>query len=291
MATTENRAPRNTAGAIAKAAAGKPAKSETATMQSLITRMQPEIIRALPKHINSDRFTRIALTALRTTPGLAKCEPMSFIGGLLTLAQMGLEANSPLGEAYLLPFNNTKERRTDCQVVIGYKGYLNLLYRSGQVSSVQARVVYANDDFSYRFGLNPDITHIPARGDRGPATDYYAVIALKDGGYLFDVMSREEAEAHAKRYSKSVSNGPWSTAFDQMALKTILRRVLRIAPLSADLLRNLSSDESVKNEIAPDMSEVSSAYIIDNDTGEVVAEVEQAEPATESEGGSDVRAE
>mgnify|MGYP003292362958 CR=1 FL=1 len=289
MATaTENRAPRNTAGAIAKAAAGKTAaNSERATMQRLINRMSPEVAKALPKHISVERFTRMALSAVSATPALAKCTPESFLGAYLQAAQLGVEPNTPLGQAYLIPYTNNRERRTECTFQLGYKGLLDLAYRSGQVVSVQSQAVYENDEFEYQLGLHPDLKHVPARHDRGEAIAYYAVVNLKDGGYIFEVMSADDVRAHAKKFSQAYSNGPWQSNFDSMAKKTVLKKCLNLAPLSADTMRTIAADESIKTDFGVDMTEVAGTYVVDDDTGEVVAEVE----APESEGGSDVRAE
>lgn len=274
MTETTAREPRNTGGAIAKAAAGKAAvKSERATMQSLITRMSPEIGKALPKHIGMERFTRMVLSAVSSTPALAKCTPESFMSAMMQAAQLGVEPNTPLGQAYLIPYVNNKERRTDCTFQLGYKGLLDLAYRSGQVVSVQVQSVHENDEFEYQLGLHPDLKHIPARRERGAVTDYYAVINLKDG-YIFEVMSADDIREHAKRFSQAYSKGPWQTNFDEMAKKTVLKRALKLAPMSADIMRTIAADETIKTDLGVDMTEIAGSYVVDDDTGEVVAEVE-----------------
>lgn len=279
--TTTAKAPRNTAGAIAKAA-GKaatpaPAKSEKATMQAYINRMRPEIIKALPAHIPAERFIRTLLTAISTTPKLAECYPPSYLAAMMECAQNGLEANTALGLAYLIPFYNNRERRYECNFVLGYKGYLDLIYRSGQVLSVQVHPVYENDTFTYELGLHPDLKHIPARTDRGEITDYYAVINLRDGGYIFEVMSVEDIRSHAEKYSKAAgaASSPWKTNFDSMACKTVLKRAMKYAPVSASVMRQIAADETVKTEISADMTEVAGSYILDESTGEVVADAPQ----------------
>lgn len=276
--TTTAKTPRNTTGAIAKAA-GKAAaaKSERATLQNTITRMSPEIAKALPKHIGVERFTRMVLSAVSSTPALAKCTPESFLCAMMQAAQLGVEPNTPLGQAYIIPYTNNRERRTDATFQLGYKGMIDLAHRSGKVVSIQAHAVHANDDFSYCYGLAPELRHVPARSDRGPVTDYYAVISLKDGGYIYEVMSKEDIDEHARKYSKAGNSGPWSSAYDEMAKKTVLKRALKYAPMSADIMRVFSADETIKTDFGVDMSEVAGAYVIDDNTGEVVAEAEQPE--------------
>lgn len=268
-------APANTAGAIQKAKEAKAARpaDPASTIKAYITRMKGEIAKALPSVMTPERFTRIVTSAISTTPQLAQTTPQSFLGAMMTAAQLGLEPNTPLGQAYLLPYKN--HGRLECQFQLGYKGLIDLAYRSGQVTIIQAHEVRENDEFSYSFGLEPTLHHVPARGDRGNVICYYAMFRTKDGGFGFEVMSREDVEAHARQYSKSYGNGysPWSTNFDEMAKKTVLKKCLKYAPLKSDFVRAVASDETIKTEIAEDMTEVPPveiAYTVDEETGEVV---------------------
>lgn len=283
MTETTSRTPRNTGGVIAKAAAGKAAaKSERATMQSYVNRMLPEIAKALPAHIGAERFTRNILSLISGNPALAKCTPESFLSAMMTSAQLGLEVG-PLGEFYILPFDNKKERRTDAVPVIGYKGLLSLAYRGGSVESVSAHAVRENDDFSYCLGLHPDLTHVPAKRERGAIIGAYAVINLKGGGYLFEYMTADEMDEHRRKYSKAGGGGPWDTAKEEMYKKTVLRKALKYCPMSTEIMRQIAADEVIKTEIAPDMSEIGGAYVVAEDTGEVIAEAPQ-EPAAPADG-------
>lgn len=267
-------APANTAGAIQKAKEAKAARpaDPASTMKAYITRMKGEIAKALPSVMTPERFTRIVTSAISTTPQLAQTTPQSFLGAMMTAAQLGLEPNTPLGQAYLLPYKN--HGKLECQFQLGYKGLIDLAYRSGQVTIIQAHEVRENDEFSYSFGLEPTLHHVPARSDRGQVVCYYAMFRTKDGGFGFEVMSREDVEAHARQYSKSYggSFSPWSTNFDEMAKKTVLKKCLKYAPLKSDFVRAVASDETIKTELAADMTEVAPvdvAYTVDPETGEV----------------------
>lgn len=160
------------------------------------------------------------------------------------------------------------------------KGLIDLAYRSGEISVIQAHTVYANDDFHYEFGLEPKLDHKPALKDRGAPVAFYAMFKTKDGGYGFEVMSVEDVKLHAKKYSKSFDSAysPWTTNFEEMAKKTVLKRVLKYAPLKSDFARQVSSDESIKTEISSDMLDVANesieveGTIVDAETGEVKAE-------------------
>jgi len=248
--------------AIQKAAEAKvQAAGGKQTMQQYLKQMEGEIKKALPAVMTPERFTRIVLSALSTTPKLAECTPQSFLGAVMTAAQLGVEPNTPLGQAYLIPFYNGKTRSQECQFQLGYKGWIDLAYRSGEVSIIQAQIAYENDEFIYSFGLNPVLKHVPARSNRGEPAYAYAMFQTKEGGYGFEVMSVEDVHAHARKYSKTYGNGPWQTSFEEMAKKTLLKRVLKYAPLKSDFVRGAAADGTVKTEISEDMYTVKSTYV------------------------------
>lgn len=268
-------------GLIQSAQKNQAANVKNPTMQQYIKQMEGEIAKALPSVITPERFTRITLSALSTNKQLAQTTPQSFLGAMMTAAQLGLEPNTPLGQAYLIPFHN--HGTLECQFQLGYKGLIDLAYRSGEVSIIQAQVVYENDEFEYSFGLEPKLSHKPASGERGAPVFIYAMFRTKDGGFGYDVMSVEDVRAHAKKYSKAYGNGPWQTNFEEMAKKTVLKRVLKYAPLKSDFVRAVAQDETIKTKLSEDMYSVAddtvidvAEYTVDSDTGEIV-EAEAAE--------------
>ncbi len=246
-------------GAIQKAAAGRAAAKtgdKPKTMQQYIQTMQGEIAKALPSVMTPERFTRITLSALSTNPQLGQTTPNSFLGAMMTAAQLGMEPNTPLGQAYLIPFRN--KGKLECQFQLGYKGLIDLAYRSGEVTSIQAQAVYENDTFEYAYGLEPKLEHIPAMSDRGNPIFFYAVFKTKDGGYGFEVMSVEDVRAHAKKYSQSFNSSysPWQKNFEEMAKKTVLKKVLKYAPVKTEFVRGLAADETIKHGVSEDMFSV-----------------------------------
>lgn len=224
------------------------------TIQQYIKSMEGEIAKALPSVITPERFTRIVLSALSSNPSLKKCTPKSFLGAMMQAAQLGVEPNTPLGQAYLIPFKN--KGVDECQFQLGYKGLIDLAYRSGEVEVVQSHIVYENDEFECEFGLEPKLIHKPSDGERGKPIKVYAMFRTKDGGYGFDVMTMDDVRKHAATYSKSYSSGysPWTTNFEEMAKKTVLKRVLKYAPLRSDFARGMAADGTIKKDIAEDMS-------------------------------------
>lgn len=252
-----------TGGLVKKQAQMQEAEKKDNSMVGLIRRMEPQIRKALPSVITPERFTRIVLTALSSNPKLQACTPMSFMGAMMQAAQLGVEPNTPLGQAYLIPYGGV------CQFQLGYKGLIDLAYRSGEVSSIQAHEVHENDTFEYEYGLEPKLRHVSAQTDRGPVTFYYAVLKLKNGGVGFEVMSRDDVETFARKKSKAYNNGPWKTDFDEMAKKTVLKKVLKYAPLKTEFARAVASDESVKtmkmDEPADMLDAPNEIYTIENE--------------------------
>lgn len=230
-------------------------------IQAYIKQMEGEIKKALPSVLTPERFTRIVLSALSTNPKLGECSPQSFLGAMMTAAQLGVEPNTPLGQAYLLPYWNSKQNCYECQFQLGYKGLLDLAYRSGEISVIQAQVVYEADEFTYSFGLSPVLTHVPAKSDRGDPTHVYAIFHTKSGGYGFEVASIDSIRTHAQRYSKSFGSGPWQTNFEEMAKKTVLKRVLKYAPLKSEFMRGLVQDEAIRNGVSDEMYLVEPTFV------------------------------
>ena len=275
---------RRTQEAVAKGGESRP------TIQQYVKQMMPAIKAALPSVMTPERFTRITLSALSSAPKLQECTPTSFLGAMMTAAQLGVEPNTPLGQAYLIPYKrNFKEGGQwqsvmECQFQLGYKGLIDLAYRSGEVSTIMAQVVYEKDEFSYSFGLEPTLKHVPAMKDRGAAVYVYAMFKTKDGGYGYEVMSIDDVRNHAQKFSKSYGNGPWQTNFEEMAKKTVLKRVLKYAPLKSEFLRAVAQDEAIKNEISEDMYEVQGTYPeadydVNPETGEVIQKgADKADP-------------
>lgn len=242
---------------------------EKKTMQDYMRSMEGEIKKALPSVITPERFTRIVLSAISVNPQLGSCTPQSFLGAMMTSAQLGLEVNTPLGQAYILPYRN--KGQLEAQFQLGYKGLIDLAYRSGEVEVIQAHVVYENDYFECEYGLDPKLTHKPADKDRGEPIKVYAVFKTKSGGFGFEVMSMDDVRRHAEKYSKAYGSGfsPWKTNFEEMAKKTVLKRVLKYAPLKSDFVRAAVQDEVVKKDIAEDMYSVPDENVIDAEYAEI----------------------
>ena len=253
--------------ALQAKAAGEVKVSPQKGMQQMMKAMAKEIEAALPSMVSSERFQRVALTAFSANPALQKCDPKSFIAAMMQSAQLGLEPNTPLGQAYLIPYG------TNVQFQVGYKGMLELAQRSGKIKTIYAHEVRENDEFDIDYGLEQSLKHKPLlKGDRGDVIGYYAVYHTIDGGFSFVFMTKEEVNEFAQKKSKTFNNGPWKTDFDAMAKKTVIKQLLKYAPISIEIQQAIVADTSVKTKIDADMSlvEDESDDYIDTTATEVV---------------------
>ncbi len=200
-----------------------------------------QIALVLPKHMKPDRMARVAITALTTTPLLEKCTIASFMRAMMQLSQWGLEPDGR--RAHLIPFRNNKAGTYEVQLIIDYKGLAELVMRSGLVSNIHADVVCDLDEFEYNRGVL--VCHkINYRKPRGPIYAGYCLVRLKDGSEKCDVMHMDEVQAIRKR-SRAGSSGPWVTDFNEMAKKTIFRRLSKWLPLSAEIRDATENDDDV----------------------------------------------
>lgn len=264
-------------GANGTAVAKKEEKPKT--IFDLIQLSKKQFNNALPQHINTDRFVRIAITTIRLNPKLAKCNPESLIGALMVSAQLGLEPGT-LGQCYLIPFENKKAGTVECQFQIGYKGLIELLRRSGQLSDIYSYTVYENDDFNIEYGLSRTLTHKPNFDERGEIKGFYAVAILKDGAKAFEYMTKDEITKHEEKYRKgSYKNDVWNKNFEEMAQKTVVKKLLKWLPVSVEFLEMAAKDEKSFKVIDDKSTEVQEIEILENngdiinaETGEFITE-------------------
>lgn len=215
---------------------------KTANIRDLLIKFQPQIALVAPKHLTADRIVRIAMTSIQQTPKLADCTIESLLGSVLTCTQLGLEPDSASGRAYLIPYGKT------CTLIVGYKGLMDLARRSGEISALEARVVRKGDTFTYQYGTTPSINHIPNLDSGGEMIAVYAVAQFKHGGFQFEVMSRADV-LKIKSRSPAGGGGPWVTDFDEMARKTVMRKLCKYLPSSPELQTAVSLDERAEQGI------------------------------------------
>jgi recombination protein RecT len=211
-------------------------KGQAETVRAALEKMKPQFQMALPKHLTPDRLLRVTMTAVQNTPKLLECDRTSLFAAIMTCAQLGLEPDGVMGQAYLVPFAGK------VQFIPGFRGLITLARNSGEISSIQAHEVCANDLFEFEYGLDERLRHIPADGERGEVTHFYAYAKFKDGGTVFEVMTKAQVERvrdESQGYKSAVKfarngvvNSPWVSHFIEMGRKTLIRRLAKYLPLS-----------------------------------------------------------
>ena len=214
------------------------------SLAALIDRMKPEMSKALPGHLTPERFARLALTTLRRTPGLVRTTPESFLGAIMTCAQLGLEPGGPLNETYLVPYGK------ETQLIVGYQGLVKLFWQSPMAASIDSQVVYERDDFDYAYGSGAFLRHRPYRGPegRGEVVAYWAQATLKNGAAPFVVLTPEEC-----RDLRGGNTGPSGKIKDPqrwMERKTAIRQLVKMLPKSTELSAALEVDGGIRKDVS-----------------------------------------
>ena len=239
------------------------AKSDMAVVGDMLEKMKKQMAMALPKHITPERMIRVALTAVQNTPKLLQCNRNSLLMAVLRAAQLGLEPDGILGQAYLIPFNRKYKEdgvwksTMDVQLIVGYKGLIDLARRSGEVSNIIAKEVYANDEFRVDFSQEIPFIHKPLlEGERGEVKFFWAMARFKDGGFHWDYMTKQEVE-NIRDKGNGKDNKVWHEHFIEMGKKTAIRRIAKYLPMSvqkATILEDLV--DAGKNFTHDDFGEI-----------------------------------
>ena len=201
-------------------------------------------------HMKPERMMRLMANAIRTTPKLGECDPMSLLGGLMTCAGLGLEPNTLMGHAYLIPFKNNRKKITEVQLVVGYKGLIDLARRSGHITSISANIHYSDDEvWEYEEGTEARLRHIPG-AQEGDKRHAYAIAKFRDGGHAYVVLPwakvmkiRDGSQGWqtAVKFGATDRN-PWKSHEDEMAKKTAIRALAKYLPLSVEFRDALTVD-------------------------------------------------
>jgi recombination protein RecT len=248
-------------------------------VRTTLTRMAPEFLAALPSQIPVDRFIRTTVTAVQMNPALLNADRRTLLASTMRAAQDGLLCDGR--EAALVLFGQSVQYMP----MVG--GILKKLRQSGELASISAHVVYSHDDFDYQLGDDERISHKPHLGeDRGKAIAVYAIARTKDGATYREVMSVADVEK-VRATSRAKNSGPWVQWWDEMARKTVIRRLAKRLPSSADLDQVLLSDNEVAGiavepppPVAP-LAQVKQAMGIS--TTEPIEEENNDEPVTLSD--------
>ena len=256
-------------------------------ISKLLQENKKEIAAALPKHISIDRMVMIAQTAATSVPALLDCYTPSLFGAMIKCSQLGLEPNNALGQAYMIPFRNSKQNRTDVQLIIGYRGMIDLARRSGHVVSMNAQAVREGDEFNWGFGLEEKLDHKPG-SDRGEITHFYAYAKLTGGGHQFDVLTKQDVDKIMAGTQSKGKYGPWADHYEQMGRKTMIRRLFNYLPVSIEMAEAAAIDSQGEGGINQGLDEVLSGdYTVvehSDDDPRIEHQEEEEEPIVDDNG-------
>lgn len=225
-----------------RSAADLPLRSVTTVKELLFNKMAQQQLQVVAaKHMNPERMMRVFANAVRSTPKLGECDPLTLLGSLMTCASLGLEPNTPLGHAYLIPFEKWGEKKPQVQVIIGYKGFIDMAYRSGKIASIHAGIHYSDDElWEYENGTSARLRHRegPQEGQKLHA---YAIAHFKDGGHAYVVLPwhhilkiRNLSQGYKSAIKSGKKDTPWIMFEDAMAAKTAVRALAKYLPMSSD---------------------------------------------------------
>ncbi len=243
------------------------------TVTQELTKLKPRFDVCFPKNsrLDSNRLIAMVCAEMRRCPKILDCDKESIQAAVGLAARLMLEPDSALGYFYLIPYGKT------LQVIIGYKGLLELAMRSPNLSSLYAQEVYEKDDFNILLGTDKSIHHRPFVGERGKVVGVYAIAEYNTGAKEIEFMSKEEVDEIRKR-SKSGGSGPWVTDYASMARKTVLRRMTKYIPRAIDAHMAIAVDEACeRGDLVSDYIDVE-CETVDTQTGEITQEPVAPQP-------------
>lgn len=242
-------------------------------MDESLVKMGSEFKRVLPKHLSTDRFLRIAQSEISKNPKLLECSQVSFLGSLMLSAQMGLEVGAHLGQSYLVPYKG------ECTLQLGYKGLLELVRRSNQVSSIKVENIFEKDTFSLD-PLNNEITFRPyLDGDRGKHYLTVAVALMKDGTKHIDWMTIDQIN---KRRGVAQTRKVWDAWYERMAEKTVLKSLCRLLPISVEDQRLIAMEDRIVKELSSNVEDLADSSVSIYEQFPELSDVQQKSASIES---------
>lgn len=229
-------------------------------------------------HERKSSFVNNVVALVSNNANLQECVPMSLIYAALKATALNLPLDPNLGFAYIIPYKNNKKGVTEAQFQIGYKGLIQLAIRSGQYLILNVTNV-RHGEFKGQNLLTGeiDMEMVPYR-DSQPVIGYAAFFKLTNGFTKVLYMTVDKVKEHALRYSQTYSSkndyirqsSKWTTDFDEMARKTVLKLLLsKFGPLSVEMQNAIQNDQSV-------IDDQGEAQYLDNPEEQIPENVQEA---------------
>ena len=244
---------------------------------------------ALPAGRLAPQFVHAALGEFRVNPQLYDCTQSSIMDCVFKAATLDLPFGGVLGYAYLVPFQNRKGGRTDCTLIVGYKGLMELCRRSGEILDIRAAHVYEGDEFKMTDGLSRTLHHVATGATEDPAkiTHVYVVARLRgmqpNEEPIWDCWTRAKIERHKERFAKGTAraDSPWQSSWPEMAAKTVIRAMINRGrlPMSVAVRGAMAAElEAMRRMAAENHVPPAAAAAASASTGEAMAAALSAPP-------------
>jgi len=232
------------------------------TFKNLIEKYKNDFALLVPKTMDPEKVFRLAISAVRRNPKLLECDQLTIIGSMLEATSCGLEVNTPMKEAYLVPFQNNRTGKLEAQLIVGYRGFIKMFLNSPRGVTIFGAAVREKDVFDYSYGTSEFLLHKPVKTgksvDRGDIVSFYAYARMEGNAYRFIVMSVEDVNNIRDTYSAGYraahergkdEESPWVSNYDDMGIKTCIRALEAFIPKSAEVQRALNADMNSINPL------------------------------------------
>lgn len=230
--------------------------TQVETLRGELEAKKENIFAAAAQHIRPERFIEQVARACINNPDLLTCTRPTLFMAAAEAASLGLEIDSVLGHAYLVPYKNKGIK--EVTLIPGYLGLKELAYRSGKITGITGEPVYIDDDFGWEYGTEHFLQHKPSDSAAASSpTHVYALVRIAGGGKEFKVMSWAQVEWHRNKYAKGWerAGSAWKTSPIAMGIKTALRKTLKLCPLSPELQSLLQREDIIEQPVFPSGTE------------------------------------
>lgn len=213
-------------------------------LQKLLTAHKANLQKALAKHMDPDRLIRIAVSAMHRQPTLQNCSIQSIVNSVVLSGVLGLEPNTPLGHAYLIPYGK------ECTFQPGYRGLMHLAIKSGSVKRFSPALVFEGDEFEQELGMNEKFRHVPMQ-QSDEWLGAYSFARTPDGEYTWLYLPKANILHIRDTFSQSYKTqktSPWITSEDEMALKTAIKRHIKRLDVTIEVARAADLDDQADKD-------------------------------------------
>lgn len=215
-------------------------------LQRILAAHEGSLRKAIAKNMDSGRLIRVAVNAMHRSPALWNCSMSSIVNSVVLTGVLGLEPNTPLGHAYLIPYGK------ECTFQPGYRGLMHLACRTADVKKFDPHLVFIGDEFEIEYGFNERFRHVPKEQSE-EWIGAYSFVKFNDGEpsvlYMPKARILKIRDQFSKAYQNNKNTSPWTTSEDEMALKTVIKRHIKRFDLSIEIATATEADDQAERDM------------------------------------------